>query len=195
MIFKSGYLLKTDRIALRLPKMSDYKNWEALRLSSSEFLAPWEPRRYDEQIGHQSFRERVKWSKLSKEKGTALALFIFRLSDQSLIGAVTLDGIKRGPSQSATIGYWLGKDFVGNGFMSEALKLVVTHAFTELDLSRIEAATLKENQPSRKLLERNGFRYEGVAQSYMQINGRWRPHVLYANLRRDRLGQTDIGIF
>ncbi|KKK63201.1 hypothetical protein LCGC14_2996670, partial [marine sediment metagenome] len=62
-----------------------------------------------------------------------------------------------------------------------------------LDLSRIEAACLPENQASRGLLEKAGFKYEGVAQSYLQIDGRWRTHVLYAALRKDRRGRTDVG--
>ena len=56
-----------------------------------------------------------------------------------------------------------------------------------------EAACLPENLPSRGVLEKCGFKYEGVAQSYLQINGRWRNHVLYANLRGDRRGRTDVG--
>ena len=59
--------------------------------------------------------------------------------------------------------------------------------------ARIEAACLPENKPSRDLLEKCGFKYEGVAQSYLQINGRWRTHVLYAQLRMDRRGRTDAG--
>mgnify|MGYP001066645965 FL=1 len=55
----------------------------------------------------------------------------------------------------------------------------------------MEAACLPENVPSRGLLEGAGFKYEGVAQSYLQIDGRWRNHVLYANLRSDRRGRTD----
>ena len=70
------------------------------------------------------------------------------------------------------------------------LEAVVHHAFGTLDLSRIEAACLPENTPSRALLERTGFKYEGVAQSYLQISGRWRNHVLYANLRSDRRGRV-----
>ena len=62
-----------------------------------------------------------------------------------------------------------------------------------LDLSRIEAACLPENAASRSLLEDCAFKYEGVAQSYLQITGRWRNHVLYANLRGDRRGRTDAG--
>jgi len=106
----------------------------------------------------------------------------------------TLDNIRRGPAQSATLGYWIGVDFARHGYMSEAIKAVVAYSFAKLDLSRIEAATLPENKPSRGLLEKSGFKYEGVAQSYLQIAGRWRTHVLYANLRNDRRGRTEAGI-
>jgi [ribosomal protein S5]-alanine N-acetyltransferase len=77
--------------------------------------------------------------------------------------------------------------------MRETILALVHHAFHRLDLSRIEAACLPENAPSRSLLEHCGFKFEGVAQSYLQINGRWRTHVLYAALRMDRRGKTDAG--
>jgi ribosomal-protein-alanine N-acetyltransferase len=77
--------------------------------------------------------------------------------------------------------------------MSEALPAVVHYAFNELDLSRLEAACLPKNIASRKVLEKSGFKYEGVAQSYLQIAGRWRNHVLYANLRYDRRGKSSAG--
>jgi ribosomal-protein-alanine N-acetyltransferase len=77
--------------------------------------------------------------------------------------------------------------------MREAIDAVVHYAFDRLDLSRIEAACLPENAASRGLLEKAGFKYEGVAQSYLQIDGRWRTHVLYAALRLDRRGRTDVG--
>ena len=70
---------------------------------------------------------------------------------------------------------------------------LVHYAFTTMDLSRVEAACLPENEASRGVLEGAGFKYEGVAQSYLQINGRWRNHVLYANLRNDRRGKTSAG--
>ena len=77
--------------------------------------------------------------------------------------------------------------------MREAIEAVVHYAFAQMDLSRIEAACLPENTPSRGVLEKSGFKYEGVAQSYLQINGRWRTHVLYACLRSDRRGRTTAG--
>ena len=75
--------------------------------------------------------------------------------------------------------------------MREALIAAGHHAFEVLDLSRLEAACLPENAASRGLLEKSGYKYEGVAQSYLQINGRWRNHVLYANLRNDRRGRVE----
>ena len=77
--------------------------------------------------------------------------------------------------------------------MREAIAALVHHAFTTMDLSRVEAACLPENVASRGLLESSGFKYEGVAQSYLQINGRWRTHVLYSALRLDRRGRTQVG--
>ena len=118
---------------------------------------------------------------------------MIRRDDQRLLGAVTLDNIRRGPVQAGTLGYWVGQPFARQGYMREAILTLVHHAFTALDLSRIEAACLPENQASRGVLEKTGFKYEGVAQSYLQINGRWRNHVLYANLRNDRRGRTDVG--
>ena len=77
--------------------------------------------------------------------------------------------------------------------LREAVQALCYHAFHQMDLSRLESACLPENAASRAVLERCGFKHEGVAQSYLQINGRWRTHVLYANLRGDRRGRTDAG--
>ena len=118
---------------------------------------------------------------------------MIRKTDRALIGAVTLDNIRRGPAQAGTLGYWTGQAFSRQGYMREAVNCMVSHAFRKLDLSRVEAACLPENQPSRGLLESCGFKYEGVAQSYLQIAGRWRTHVLYAAIRHDRRGKTEVG--
>jgi ribosomal-protein-alanine N-acetyltransferase len=120
-------------------------------------------------------------------------LFLIDRQSEGLVGAITLDNIRRGPAQSATLGYWVGQSHARQGFMREAIEAVVHYAFAQMDLSRIEAACLPENTPSRGVLEKSGFKYEGVAQSYLQINGRWRTHVLYACLRNDRRGRTTAG--
>jgi [ribosomal protein S5]-alanine N-acetyltransferase len=185
--------IETERMTLRLPQHSDFRAWSGLRLASRDFLVPWEPTWAEDHLSRKAFTNRIYWAARAEAQGTALPLFLIRREDAALIGAVTLDNIRRGPAQAGTFGYWIGQSFARQGYMREALRAVVHHAFTELDLSRIEAACLPENVASRGVLEKSGFKYEGVAQSYLQINGRWRNHVLYACLRADRRGRTDAG--
>ena len=182
--------IETQRLTLRLPEMGDHVPWARLRREGEGFLRDWEPAWSADHFSRKAFRNRVYWAFRAREEGRALPLFLVRREDRRLMGAITLDNIRRGPSQSAQVGYWIGPEFARQGFMREALTAVVHHAFGMLDISRIEAACLPENAASRGLLERAGFKYEGVAQSYLQINGRWRNHVLYASLRSDRRGRA-----
>lgn len=185
--------IETERMSLRLPQQGDWKMWSDLRSESAAFLTPWEPVWAHDHLSRKAFTNRVYWALRAEAQGTALPLLLIRRQDQQLLGAITLDNIRRGPSQSGTLGYWMGAPFARQGFMREAILAVVHHAFSAMDLSRIEAACLPENAASRGVLEKCGFKYEGVAQSYLQINGRWRNHVLYASLRPDRRGRTDVG--
>ncbi len=184
-------VLQTGRLFLRLPEMRDYPDWAQLRRASAEFLDPWEPVRAFDYLSQKSFRYRVAWGRRAVAAKQALPLLLIRRDDGALLGGITLDNMQAGVSQSCTVGYWMGEKFARQGYMLEALSATVDYAFNTLDLSRIQAGCLPENTPSRALLEKAGFKYEGVAQSYLQIAGRWRNHVLYANLRRDRRGRVD----
>ena len=186
--------IPTERCTLRLPEIGDHVQWVDQRQRSARFLKEWEPVWSPEHFSKRAFQNRVHWAEKTFKDNNGLPLFVIRNADQQLLGAITLDNIRLGPAQSGTLGYWMGVDFARMGYMSEAIKAVVAYSFARLDLSRIEAATLPENKPSRGLLEKSGFKYEGVAQSYLQIAGRWRTHVLYANLRNDRRGKTEAGI-
>lgn len=186
--------IETERLTLRPPVMNDFRPWSELRSDSRQFLTPWEPTWAPDHLSRKAFTNRVYWAQRSISGETAVPLFLIRRADNVLLGAITLDNIRRGPSQSGTIGYWIGAPFARHGYMREAISAVAHYAFTTLDISRIEAACLPENVASRGVLEKAGFKYEGVAQSYLQINGRWRTHVLYAQLRSDRRGKTDIGL-
>ncbi|NIZ08975.1 GNAT family N-acetyltransferase [Pseudooceanicola sp. HF7] len=185
--------IETERMVLRPPVHADYREWTSLRQSSMDFLTRWEPSWSADHLSRRSFTNRVYWAQRSITGGSAVPLFLTRRDDEALLGAITLDNIRRGPSLSGTLGYWIGEGHARQGYMREAISAVVHYAFHRLDLSRIEAACLPENTPSRRLLESCGFKYEGVAQSYLQIDGRWRTHVLYAALRMDRRGRTDAG--
>jgi ribosomal-protein-alanine N-acetyltransferase len=185
--------IETERMTLRPPERPDYPAWRALRDSGREFLREWEPVWAADHLTETAFRSRVAWARRAIETDRGMPLFMVRRADGVLIGAITLDNVRRGPAQAGTVGYWVGPAHARQGYMSEALTAVAHHGFAMLDLSRIEAACLPENRASRALLERVGFKYEGVAQAYLQINGRWRTHVLYALLRHDRRGRTDAG--
>jgi [ribosomal protein S5]-alanine N-acetyltransferase len=185
--------IEAERLTLRLPEHGDWRAWGALREASAAHLTPWEPVWAHDHLARPAFTNRVYWAQRAQSQGTALPLMLVRRSDNQLLGAITLDNIRRGPVQAGTLGYWIGAPFARQGYMREAILALVHHAFAVMDLSRIEAACLPENTPSRGVLEKCGFKYEGVAQSYLQINGRWRNHVLYANLRNDRRGRTDVG--
>ena len=185
--------IDTDRLILRLPRHADFRAWVALRSSSRAFLTPWEPAWASDHLTRKAFTNRVDWANRAIGQGSAVPLFVHRRADETLLGAITLDNIRRGPAQAGTLGYWIGEAHARQGYMREALEAVVHYAFRDLDLSRLEAACLPENVASRGVLEKTGFKYEGVAQSYLQIDGRWRNHVLYANLRSDRRGRTDVG--
>tara|TARA_X000000950_G_scaffold147824_1_gene182451 strand:+ start:153 stop:737 length:585 start_codon:yes stop_codon:yes gene_type:complete len=183
----------TARLSLRLPEHRDFREWAKLRHESKAFLSPWEPFWAPDHLSRASFTNRVYWSQRAVKNGNAVPLFVFHKEAGQLVGAITLDNIRRGPSQVGTIGYWVGQQYARQGFMSEAIIAMVAHAFGALDLSRVESACLPDNLASRGVLEKAGFKYEGVAQSYIQINGRWRNHVLYAALRGDRRGRSTAG--
>lgn len=181
-------MIQTERLLLRAPQMRDFEQWARLRRESRDFLVPWEPEWSRDHLTIRAFRNRVAWAERAIRLGEAYPLFIFRAKDGQLVGGLTLSNIRRQPAQAGTLGYWIGAPHAHQGYMTEGLTALCGHAFTALDLSRLEAACLADNEASRRLLERCGFEYEGMAQSYLQIDGRWRNHVLYAALREDRRG-------
>ncbi|MCF6273384.1 MAG: GNAT family N-acetyltransferase [Rhodobacteraceae bacterium] len=192
MAFTSGLPeLSGTLVELRLPRRADYIAWVTTRREGVDFLQKWEPIRGRDYEARASFFSRLSFARRAAKAKTAFPFMIFRREDSLLLGAITLDNVRYGPARAGTVGYWIGPEFARQGYMNEALSLVRNFAFSALDISRIEAACLPENKASRGLLEKTGFKYEGVAQSYLQIAGRWRTHVLYACLRGDRRGQAD----
>ncbi len=122
-----------------------------------------------------------------------LPLFLIRTEDERLIGGLTLSNVRRGVTQSCSLGYWMGERFAGQGYMSEAVRLVVAHVFETMKLHRLEAATMPDNARSIRLLEKAGFKREGFARQYLFIDGQWRDHVLFALLAADAAPRTATG--
>ncbi|GGB07843.1 ribosomal-protein-alanine N-acetyltransferase [Brucella endophytica] len=180
------FSLRGARIYLRAPQGGDYKAWAALRAESREFLTPWEPRWSEDDLERGAFRLRIRRYQEEAQAGTGYPFFLFRNSDNRLIGGITLGNIRRGVGQNGMIGYWCGVPFAGQGYMSEALELVIPFAFDQLRLHRLEAACIPNNKRSTRLLEKAGFQREGLLRSYLKINGLWQDHVLYSLIEDDR---------
>jgi [ribosomal protein S5]-alanine N-acetyltransferase len=114
-----------------------------------------------------------------------LGLLIKRRADGAVVGALELSQIVMGVFRSAYLGYYLGAPYAGQGLMSEAIALVLTHAFTEMRLHRVEANIQPDNTASLALVAKLGFVREGYSRRYLKIRGRWRDHERWAILVED----------
>jgi len=179
--------VRGEGIYMRPPEMRDFEAWADLREQSKTFLTPWEPTWPGDDLTRTAFRRRLRRNMQEISSDEAYPFFIFSDDGNALVGGLTLGQIKRGVAQSATLGYWMGLPFAGKGLMSRSVKAVTGFAFTSLGLHRIEAACLPHNDASVSLLERCGFKREGLARAYLRINGLWQDHVLYALLETDPL--------
>lgn len=178
-------VLKGARIYMRPPTVNDWRMWAEVRAESRAFLEPWEPTWPADALSRLSFRRRVRLYQRDARADQAYAFFIFSQNDHQLLGGLTLSNVRRGVTQSASAGYWMGRRFTRQGYMAAAVSLSVEWAFGEMGLHRVEAACLPENQPSSDLLRKCGFSEEGYARQYLRIDGRWRDHLLFAILEGD----------
>ncbi len=178
-------VLLTDRLRLRPPVLDDQPAWSELRETSQMFLQRWEPRWPRDHLTRAAFKRRVRWANAEASAERAFSFLLFNRQNDTLIGGITLSNIRRGPSRSASLGYWVGEAYTRQGYMRDAVERVIDFAFQTLGLIRVEAATLEDNVASRALLERSGFRVEGIVRGYLEVNGAVRDHVLYARLAQD----------
>tara|TARA_A100001015_G_C14794906_1_gene634556 strand:+ start:246 stop:833 length:588 start_codon:yes stop_codon:yes gene_type:complete len=177
--------LTGQRVFLRPPKRRDALKWQKLRMASKSFLVPWEPAWDASSCSRRAFIRYFKSSNYLANMDRAYSFLIFKSDDKSLLGGINIGNIRRGVAQSASIGYWIGINHARNGYMKEALKLLIPWLFVDLRLNRLEAATLEDNVASRNLLKNIGFKKEGILRKYLKINGSWKDHVLYGLLESD----------
>jgi [ribosomal protein S5]-alanine N-acetyltransferase len=182
--FPGGQLpvIRGKTVYLRYPRMPDFLPWAKLRRESRDFLAPWEPLWAADEFTKGAFRRRIKRYHKDARQDTAYAFFVFRHEDDAFLGGCTLSNVRRGVSQTCSLGYWMGERFGHRGYMSDAVCALIPFVFSTLGLHRIEAACLPVNTPSRNLLLKTGFREEGLARAYLKINGDWQDHLLFALL-------------
>lgn len=165
------------RLELRVGDPIDWRDWRNLRNLSRNFLVPWEPAWIDECLSHDFFCGNLRRQWREWREGTGYAFLVFK--EKALIGGITLNDVQRGVAQKGTLGYWIGHPYAGQGYMSEATRLLCDFAFEDLKLNRIEASCLPHNEASKRLLTKLEFTEEGYARSYLRINGKWEDHLLW----------------
>ncbi|TAJ36448.1 MAG: N-acetyltransferase [Reyranella sp.] len=173
------------RVFLRAPTMDDWPEWAELRARSRTFLTPWEPTWPEDSLGRDHFRRRLRQQAKEWRAGEAYGLFVFTNEGRRLVGGINLSNVRRGVAQAASVGYWMGQPYAGQGLMTDALRSTLPFVFDDLRLHRLEAACLPHNEPSKSVLAKVGFHEEGLARQYLRINGHWADHLLFALLRAD----------
>ena len=174
-----------NEVYLRYPELSDWESWACLRAESRDFLVPWEPTWSRDVLTQASFRHRLRRYSEEIRNDTGYAFFIFRKSDDSIVGGLNLSHVHRGVTQSCSLGYWVGKQFSRKGYTSDAVIAIIDHVFNEMGLHRLEAACVPTNEASRRLLMKVVFTQEGYAREYLKINGEWRDHLLFSFIPKD----------
>ncbi len=174
-----------EKVFLKTPVKENWSEWAKLRQKSKNFLQPWEPKWPKNFLTQESFSIFINMVEIALRNKTAYNFFIFNKKNNHLMGGISLNVFKSEGYKSITIGYWMGQDYAGKGYMKDSLKVVCDFCFNDLNFYRIEAACLPKNITSKKVLLNAGFEIEGYAKKYLKINGSLEDHLLLAKIKKD----------
>jgi [ribosomal protein S5]-alanine N-acetyltransferase len=161
------------RVVLRTPTLDDQDEFIACVRASRSHFRPWitnmpeTPERYAAYVAR-------------TDDPRAAPFFACRKEDGAIVGFLNISEIVRGPLKSAFLGYGAVAGFAGQGYMTEALQLLLREAFTRIGLHRLEANIQPGNTASIALAKRGGFELEGFSPRYLKVGGRWRDHERWA---------------
>jgi ribosomal-protein-alanine N-acetyltransferase len=172
--------LQDGRVGMRPPRLRDARAWSAVRIANEEWLAPWEPTSLEPwRSRHAASSWPSAVSSLRRLARAGIVLPFIVTYDDELVGQLTVNNVVRGALRSAQIGYWIDRGHAGRGIITTAVALATDHCFGPVGLHRIEIDIRPENVPSRRVVEKLGFREEGYRVRYLDIAGAWRDHVAY----------------
>lgn len=182
---KFDFRLDLDELYLRLLEEKDVPELLKLYVDNAEFLKPWEPARSANFFTPDGIGYLIQADQEASRADEAHAFGLFLTENDRLIGRYRLSWIMRGFAESCNLGYFLAEPFNGRGYSTRAVRRVVGFAFEELSLHRVAAATMLQNLGSQRVLEKAGFRREGMALRYLKINGNWEDHYLFGLTREE----------
>ncbi len=172
-------------VVLCQPVKSNFNEWVSLRKHNQEYLKPWEPEFNNLKLVKKHYLTRLKSYNKMARLGKALPFYVFRSKDKRMIGVCNILDIQRNISQTAKIGYWIGKEYSGLNFGKSAVLAVTNYCFNELSLNRVEAAVMVKNAPSISILKALGFKEEGILRKNLKINGNWEDHYIFSKILSD----------
>ncbi|MGW7236944.1 GNAT family N-acetyltransferase [Streptomyces sp. NPDC054804] len=176
-------MLVDGDVVLRPIRVRDQRAWREVNRRNRDWLRPWEatipPPTPSGPIAHRpTYRQMVRHLRSEANAGRMLP-FVIEYQGR-LVGQLTVAGITWGSMCSGHVGYWVDRSVAGRGVMPTAVALVVDHCFRTVGLHRIEVCIRPENRPSRRVVEKLGFREEGLRPRYLHIDGAWRDHLVFA---------------
>ena len=171
------FALTHGDVRLRIVRTRDAKMLESLILGNRSWLRPWEAT-HPEAPNSFDIRASVRGLLRALDRSEGIP-FVIEYQGR-VVGQLNVANILYGSVSSAVLGYWITPDVAGKGITPTAVALVTDHLFRNVGLHRVEIAIRPENEASLRVVEKLGFRYEGLKQRYIHINGAWRDHYLFA---------------
>ena len=162
--------------------MRDAKTLEMLVLGNREWLRPWEATNPEAPVSF-DFRGMVR--SLLRQHDQQIGVPLVVELDGRIVGQVNVANILYGAVSTAVIGYWVIPEVAGQGVTPNAVALTTDYLMRTLGLHRVEINIVPENTKSLRVVEKLGFRYEGLKQKYIHINGSWRDHYVFALTQED----------
>ncbi|MBB2974962.1 ribosomal-protein-alanine N-acetyltransferase [Microbacterium endophyticum] len=169
-------------ISIRLVRPKDARTLQNELISNRGWLRKWEATSPDSAV---SFDMRAGVKRLLQQYRDGAGIPFVMEYNGEIAGQLNVWGIARGSLSSATIGYWVSERFAGHGVTPTSVAIATDICFFELGLHRMEICIRPENVASLRVVEKLGFRYEGLRRSYIHINGDWRDHYSFALVRED----------
>jgi ribosomal-protein-alanine N-acetyltransferase len=179
------FALTHGDVTLRLLRVRDAKALEQLILGNREWLRPWEA---TNPFGPNSFDIKAMTKGLVRQLDNQTGLpFVIEHQGQ-IVGQLNVANILYGSVSNAVIGYWVVPEVAGKGITPTAVALASDYLFNVVGLHRVEIDIRPENVASLRVVEKLGFRYEGLKERYIHINGAWRDHYVFALTHEEVIG-------
>jgi ribosomal-protein-alanine N-acetyltransferase len=169
--------LTSGSVGIRPIRLRDARAVERELVEGRSWMREWEATSPRGSIGFDT-RGSIRALQQNARNGQGLP-FIIEV-DGELAGQLNVTSISYGSLSSATIGYWIAERFAGRNATPVAVALATDHCFQALGLHRMEICIRPENAKSLRVVQKLGFRYEGLKRRYIHINGDWRDHFCFA---------------